>query len=64
MTGPAAPHLSQREREWWEVAVREYARVRRPRNTGGVWILAQGIRFVRPVPHKCGGRYVDRRYVS
>lgn len=51
---PKAPHLKEmlksgEKREWWMVEIQDYEKRVRPEAQGGLWYLAQKIKFVTPV---------------
>lgn len=51
---PSAPHLKERlktgeNREWWMVEISDYEERMRPESQGGLWYLAQKIKFITPV---------------
>lgn len=43
---PRAPHLSMKGRTWALVEIRDYVEHRRPESQGGLWYLAQDIKFI------------------
>lgn len=45
---PEAPHLSEKDRAWYVVAIRDYERIARPASQGGVWYLAERMRVIAP----------------
>lgn len=46
---PEAPHLSEKERTWFEVEVWSYYKFSRPKHQGGEWIIAEWMRVIGPV---------------
>lgn len=46
---PKAPHLSDKNRVWYEVEVKDFSIHKRPSNQGGEWILAQQMKIIKPV---------------
>jgi len=42
---PEANHLSKKERVWVEVEVSDFVYENRPKNQGGIWILAQNMKI-------------------
>ncbi len=42
-----APHLSLFDRVWVEVEIEDYAVIHRPERQGGIWYLANRIKFIR-----------------
>lgn len=44
---PIAPHLSEKNRVWCEVEIRDYEKLQRPVNQGGLWYLAQQMKVVK-----------------
>ena len=43
---PEALHLSTRDRVWVKVEIEDYKEVERPKNQGGVWLLAERMKVV------------------
>ncbi len=43
---PEAPHLSERDRVWVKVAIANYKTLHRPESQGGLWYLADNIKFL------------------
>ena len=43
---PVAPHLSMRGRIWYEVMVKDYMSLNRPKSQGGTWLLAQQMKVI------------------
>jgi len=43
---PEAPHLSERDRVWVKVEIANYETLHRPDSQGGLWYLADKIRFL------------------
>lgn len=41
LLAPNAPHLSKKDRAWFEVEVEDYEEFARPENQGGKWLLAK-----------------------
>lgn len=46
---PKAPHLSENNRVWYEVEIKETEFYNRPESQGGMWVLAQQMKIVKPV---------------
>ena len=46
---PEAPHLSKKGRVWLKVEIEEYTEFKRPESQGGLWFLADKIRFLGEV---------------
>lgn len=46
---PEAPHLSNNGRVWVEVEIDDYEEFKRPSSQGGIWYLANKIKFLRIV---------------
>jgi hypothetical protein len=46
---PNAPHLSNKDRVWVEVEVRDFKYFNRPESQGGVWVLANEIKFIKEI---------------
>jgi hypothetical protein len=45
---PSAPHIHNKpDRVWWEVEIDDFTEFPRPRNQGGMWYLAQKIKFIK-----------------
>jgi len=44
-----APHLSKNGRVWVEVDIEDYQTIHRPERQGGIWFLANRIKFIRIV---------------
>jgi len=43
---PEAPHLSTKNREWYEIEIEDYEELKRPTSQGGVWYLANRIKII------------------
>ena len=43
---PNAPHLSPKGRIWVKVEIKDYESIKRPESQGGLWYLADKIRFL------------------
>ena len=43
---PIAPHLSEKNRVWVQVEIKNYTDFNRPSNQGGKWFLASKIKFL------------------
>ncbi len=43
---PVAPHLSEKNRVWCKVEIKDYEKYNRPTNQGGLWYLAKKIKIV------------------
>ena len=50
---PVAPHLSEKGRIWYEVELDGVTRFDRPTPQGGLWLLAERMRILRPVEGEC-----------
>jgi hypothetical protein len=46
---PIAPHLSMKGRAWFKVEIRDYEKIKRPENQGGLWYLAKRIKIIEEV---------------
>jgi hypothetical protein len=46
---PRAPHLSNKNRVWCEVEIEDFKTIVRPENQGGIWYLANKIKFIREI---------------
>ena len=44
---PIAPHLSNKNRTWVEVEIKDFEYYNRPKSQGGTWILAQKMKLLR-----------------
>jgi hypothetical protein len=44
---PEAPHLSEKGRVWVEVEIDDYEKFDRPESQGGIWYLANKIKFLK-----------------
>lgn len=47
---PKAPHLILTGRVWCEVEVMNVTEHTRPKNQGGVWLIAQQMKVIREIP--------------
>jgi hypothetical protein len=52
---PIAPHLSMKGRSWFEVEMKNYTEMNRPKNQGGLWFLSQEIKIIKQIPLKSNG---------
>ena len=43
---PTAPHLSEKNRVWVKVLIEDYSEFERPKSQGGLWFLANKIKFL------------------
>jgi hypothetical protein len=48
-SNPVAPHLSMRDRQWYEVEMEDFTEFKRPENQGGIWYLAKKIKILNNV---------------
>ena len=46
---PKAPHLSEKNRVWYEVKIKRWELHERPKSQGGTWVLAQQMKIIKPV---------------
>lgn len=46
---PEAPHLSEKDRKWFKVEIKNFEYFKRPENQGGQWALAQKMRVLEAV---------------
>ena len=46
---PEAPHLSKKNRVWYEVEIEDYEEIRRPENQGGLWYLGKKMKIIKEV---------------
>lgn len=44
---PNAPHLSEKNRVWVELEIKDYTEYNRPEHQGGKWFLAENIKIVK-----------------
>jgi len=44
---PIAPHLSKKDRIWYEIEVEDFEYFERPIAQGGTWVLAQQMKLIR-----------------
>lgn len=44
---PVAPHLSHKNRKWFEVEIQDFFEFNRPQSQGGLWYLAKKIKIVK-----------------
>lgn len=44
---PYAPHLSIKNRAWFEVEITDYQIFNRPQSQGGIWYLAKNIKIIK-----------------
>ncbi len=42
---PIAPHLSKKNRAWFEVEIAEFEEIKRPKSQGGVWYISKRIKI-------------------
>lgn len=43
---PVAPHLSEKNRKWYKVQMKDYEIFKRPESQGGIWYLAKKIKII------------------
>ncbi len=43
---PNAPHLSERNRVWVKIEIKDYTEYARPESQGGSWLLANKMRII------------------
>ena len=48
-SSPVAPHLSEKDRVWMKVEITDYTEVKRPESQGGLWYLANNIKFLNEI---------------
>jgi len=46
---PHAPHLTEKGRQWFQVALKDVVVMERPEAQGGVWYLAESLKIISPV---------------
>ena len=44
---PIAPHLSMKNRAWYEVEIKDFKEMNRPNNQGGLWYLSNNLRIIQ-----------------
>lgn len=44
---PIAPHLSMKNRAWYEIEMKDYEDMQRPKTQGGLWYLANNIKIIK-----------------
>jgi hypothetical protein len=44
---PFAPHLTEKERCWYEVEIDDFQKMVRPEHQGGVWYLANKMKIIK-----------------
>jgi hypothetical protein len=49
---PAAPHLSETGRIWFEVEIEDFYPFMRPAHQGGQWLIAKYMRVISPVERR------------
>lgn len=45
-SNPTAPHLSEKNRIWVKVLIKNYKKFERPENQGGLWFLSKKIKLI------------------
>jgi hypothetical protein len=48
-SSPNAPHLSMKDRVWCEVEIKDFEKVIRPENQGGLWYLAKNLKLINEI---------------
>ena len=46
---PFAPHLSEKNRVWMEVEIKDFTEFMKPEHQGGKWYLAKSIKILGPI---------------
>lgn len=46
---PIAPHLSEKDKVWVKVEIKDYSKFLRPENQGGLWFLANKMKILEVV---------------
>lgn len=46
---PKAPHLSNRNRAWYKIEIKNFKELTKPKNQGGKWFLARKMRILNKV---------------
>jgi len=46
---PIAPHLSKKDRVWYEVEIEDYDSFKRPEHQGKEWFIAQRMKIIKPI---------------
>lgn len=49
LSKPVAPHLSDKNRRWYEVEIKDATIETRPKNQGGTWFVANKMRIVKEI---------------
>jgi len=47
---PFAPHLSEKNRVWCLVEIKDVSELSRPKSQGGKWLLANHLRIIKELP--------------
>lgn len=48
-SSPHAPHLSEKNRVWCEVEIKDYYEFKRPARQGGIWLIANQMKLIREI---------------
>jgi len=46
---PHVPHLTEKNREWWVVEIKDYQEFKRPKYQGSRWFLAKYIKLIERI---------------
>jgi len=46
---PVAPHLSERDRHWYKVKIRNFESLQKPKYQGGMWYLAKEMKILEKI---------------
>ena len=46
---PSAPHLSNRGRKWFKIKIKQYSKLKRPKNHGSMWFLARKMKIINEI---------------
>lgn len=44
---PAAPHLSNKGRQWFKIIIKDYQKLKRPKSHGSMWFLARKMKIIK-----------------
>jgi len=47
LENPVAPHLSEKNRAWFLVEIKNFTKFERPISQGGIWFLADKIKLIK-----------------
>lgn len=49
---PQADHLSEKDRVWVEVRIKDYYTFKRPKNQGGEWLISKWLKVVKELTYE------------